>query len=67
MIEVRTRQLLSPQDAARKLNIGVRRLAQLAESGELESVTDSGRRRTFPIEAVEALARERAQKAAGAK
>ncbi len=67
MIEVKTRRLLSPQHAAQQLGVSIRRIGQLVESGELEAITDSGGRRTFPVEAVERLGRARQQKATGAK
>ena len=63
MIELRTRQLLSPRDAAHRLRLTALRVVQLANAGRLQVVIDSSGKRTFPVEAVDALAKERALRA----
>jgi hypothetical protein len=60
VIELRTRQLLSPRDAAHRLGLTALRVVQLANEGKIHVIIDSSGKRTFPIEAVETLAKERA-------
>ena len=67
MVRIITREIVSPADAARRLNISTRRLLQIVEAGELPAITDSSRRRTFRVEDIERLAERREQRAAGAK
>ena len=55
-----TPQFLIPRDAAARLTLSVSRLRQLDQLGELPSMRDSGNRRLYPAEQVEAYARRRA-------
>ena len=67
MIEVRTRQLLSPRDAAFRLKITALRVVQLANEGKIRAIVDSSGKRTFRVEDVEALIHERRQRKGGTK
>lgn len=67
MIELHTEQLLSPRDAARHLGCTPLRVVQLANEGKLRAIVDSSGKRTFPVEDVERLARERQARKAGRK
>jgi len=53
--------LLSPRDAARRLNLSVSRVTQLSREGRLPTVRDSMGRRLFDPRAVETLAAARGQ------
>lgn len=57
--------LLSPKDAARRLNLSTSRLAQLHNAGTLPAFRDSSGRRVFDASVVErlAVAREQARAA----
>jgi predicted site-specific integrase-resolvase len=61
MIEIRTRELLCPRDVAFRLRVTPVRVLQLANAGRLPAIVDSGGKRTFRIEDVEQLIRERAR------
>lgn len=54
-------QLLSPGDAARRLNISVSRLTQMSRENILPTIRDSAGRRFFDEKEVEKLAKVRAE------
>lgn len=60
------KQLLTPRDAGRLLNLTTSRVIQLAREGQLPEIRDSGGRRTFRREDVERLAKEREARRSGA-
>jgi predicted site-specific integrase-resolvase len=64
MITIKTAELVSPTHAAQRVGISVRRLLQLADSGQVTVLVDSSGRRVFPVEGIERLQRDRARKAA---
>lgn len=51
--------LLAPKDVARRLDLSTSRVVQLDREGVLPAMRDSGGRRIYDPEAVEAFARER--------
>jgi len=57
-------RLLSPLHAGRKLGVSAARMVQLANAGEIRAITDSGGRRMFLEEDVDALLLKRIKDAA---
>jgi excisionase family DNA binding protein len=59
MIRIETREIVSPSDAAQRIGVSTRRILQLVEAGRLPAIMDSSGRRTFRVEDLERLARDR--------
>src|SRR5687767_7888860 len=47
---IETRELVSPDHAAKRIGVSTRRILQLVDAGQLPAIVDSSGRRTFRVE-----------------
>jgi len=66
VIKIETREIISGIHAAQRIGITKRRLVQLAAEGKLSAIVDSSGHRTYRVEDVERVARQRQERRAAA-